>query len=382
MVSDEPFPRPAERIPLPFSRLAFVLVALAFAAPAAAQEDPRFLLPPAPDAKPPKAWEVPQFREELRKLVEGLAQYAEARDPKFVIVGRNPLGLMATSNWEIQRQSLVDPKAEDRDPIPDTAPGAPFRRILRDLDAVALDDLDCPKPKPQPDAPQPTPAQIKAEAAREAQIKAIRAAGTPILGLDRCALSHYELARKGRAAKVLSVAAIGAPDAPKRMPSERPPYENSDGVTVLADARNAYWLRSPRAYGSKADWLAAAMKSNADLLIVDAFYAADQPLTKADVTGLKYKFMGPRRLVLAEIDLTAARDDRYYWKREWRIGETPILREPLRDHSNGALANYWLKDWKDILGQYFVGLMDLGFDGVLLEGLEAADRLEYEVILE
>lgn len=359
----------------------FALAALALPALASAQ-DARFLVPPAPDAKPPKAREVPQFREELRKLVEGLAQYAEARDPRFIVVGRNPLGLMATSGWEMQRLALVDPKAEDRDPVPDTAPGAPFRRILRDLDAVALDDLNCPKPAPKPEDPPLTSAQIKAEAARAAQIAAIRARGTPILSLDRCDRPRAELARKGRADKALSVAAIGAPDAPKRLPAERPPYENAEGVATLADAKNAYWLRSPRAYGSKADWLAAAAKSNADLLIVDAFYSADQPLTKAEVAALKYKFMGPRRLVLAEIDLTAARDDRHYWKREWRIGETPILREPLRDHSNGALANYWLQEWKDILGAYFVGLMDLGFDGVLLDGLGAADRLEYEVILE
>lgn len=367
---------------MPRFRIA-VLALAAIALPGLAEaQDARFLQPPTADAKPPKAWEVPQFREELRKLVEGLAQYAEARDPKFAIVGREPLGLMRTSPWETQRLSLADPKAEEREPVPDSAPGAPFRRILRDLDAVALDDLNCPKPAPKPGDPQPTSAQIKAEAAREAQIKAIRAAGTPILSLDRCDLPRAELARKGRAENALSVAAIGAPDAPKRLPAERPPYENSDGVVTLADARNAYWLRGPRAYGSKADWLGAAAKSNADLLIVDAFYSADQPLTKADVAALKYKFMGPRRLVLAEIDLTAARDDRYYWKREWRIGETPILREPLRDHSNGALANYWLQEWKDILGAYFVGLMDLGFDGVLIDGLNAADRLEYEVILE
>jgi len=362
--------------------IAALALALALAPGLAVAQDARFLVPPAPDAKPPKPQEVPPFREDLRALVDGLAQYAEARDPKFLFVGREPLGLMATSSWEAQRAALLDPKAEDREPIPDTAPGAPFRRILRDLDAVALDGLNCPKPKPKPGEPPPTSAEQKAEAAREARIKAIKAAGTPVLSLDACAVSHYELARKGRAAHALSVAVIGRPDAPKPLPAERPPYENSDGVATLADVKNAYWLRSPRAYGSKSEWLAAVAKSNADLVVVDSFYAADQPLTKADVASMKYKFMGPRRLVLAEIDLTAARDDRYYWKREWRIGETPILREPMSGHANGVLTNYWLQEWKDILGAYFVGLMDLGFDGVLLDGLGAADRLEYEVILE
>ena len=117
-------------------------------------------------------------------------------------------------------------------------------------------------------------------------------------------------------------------------------------------------------------------------MIVDAFYAADQALTKADVHAMQYKFMGPRRLVLAEINITTARDDRYYWKRDWRIGETPFLREALPNPADGVLANYWLPEWKTILGDYFVGLMDLGFDGVLIDGLSAADRLEYEYILE
>jgi len=47
-----------------------------------------------------------------------------------------------------------------------------------------------------------------------------------------------------------------------------------------------------------------------------------------------------------------------------------------------VLVNYWLPEWKKILGDYFVGLMDLGFDGVLIDGLNAADRFEYELILE
>ncbi len=112
-------------------------------------------------------------------------------------------------------------------------------------------------------------------------------------------------------------------------------------------------------------------KNNADLVIVDAFYKADQPLTKAEVNALKHKFMGARRLVLAEIDLSVARDDRFYWKSEWRVGEPAFLREPQPGIPTGILVNYWDPAWKEILGTHFKGLMDLGFDGVMIDDMNA-----------
>ncbi len=368
----------------PFPAACALALILGCATPAAAQVfvDGRLLTPPTPGDKPLKAAQIPRLREELRVLVDGLGQYTESRNPNFLMIGREPLGLMHTSTWEIQLNSLLDKKYLDREPVPDDAPGGPFRRILKDFDAVALDDLNCPKPKPAPDAKPPTQAELKAAEDRAKRIAAIRKLGTPIVSLDTCALPAADLAQKGRRDHALSVLAVGTPDAPKILPKQRPPFENSEAIANLADVRNAFWLRSPRAYGAKADWLEAVAKSNADLLIVDAFFTADQPLTKADVHAMQYKFMGPRRLVLAEINLTTARDDRYYWKREWRIGETPFLREALPNPADGVLTNYWLPEWKTILGAYFVGLMDLGFDGVLIDGLNAADRFEYELILE
>ncbi len=268
----------------------------------------------------------------MRLLVDGLAQYAESRDPRFILIGRMPLGLMATSDWERQREALLDPSSLDREPVPDDAPGGPFRRILRNFDAIALDDVNCPVTPPKPDAPRPTAAQerraAKAAALTAALTAAIRASGTPMYSIDACAppVSVFDLAKKGRETKSLSLPAVGTPEAPLRLPAGRPPFENPANVETLSGVRNGLWLRSPRAYASKAEWLLAMAKSNADLVVVDAFYKADQPLSKAEVDALKYKFMGARRLVLAEIDLSAARDDRFYWKREWKVGEPPFLR--------------------------------------------------------
>lgn len=360
-------------------RIVCILAALAAALPAteAAAQIRK------PLSRMEKLMAIPRFREELRLIVDGLAQYAESRNPRFVLIGRMPLGLMATSPWEEQRESLIDPAALDREPVPDSAPGAPFRRILHDLDAVALDGVNCPKPPPAPDARKPTRAEELKAQAIEQRIAAVRAAGMRVISLDPCAAAEpFAAAKRGLKEKTLSIAAIGTPDAPKRLPKGRPPFENAANVDNMGDVKNGLWMRGPRAYASKEDWLMALAESNADLLIVDSFYAADKPLTRDDVRALKYKHLGARRLLLAEMNLSTARDDRYYWKRGWKVGDPLFLREPLPGMPSGILVNYWMPEWKEILGAYFKGLMDLGFDGVLLDGLNAPDRLEYEVILE
>jgi cysteinyl-tRNA synthetase, unknown class len=272
----------------------------------------------------------------------------------------------------------------DRDPVPDDAPGGPYRRILRDFSAIAFDNANCPTPPPKPDAPKPTLAAEKHAAKIESLTAAIRKSGLPVLGIDDCSppLSFSDLAKQGHSSKTLSLFSIGSPEAPKRLPGGRPPYENPANIETLSDVKNALWLRSPRAYSSKEEWLLAMGKSNADLIVVDAFFKADQPLNRAEVAALKYKFMGSRRLVLADINLSAARDDRFYWKREWRVGEPAFLREPQPGVPTGILVNYWDPAWKEILGIHFKGLIDLGFDGVLVEGMNAADRPEHEVFLE
>jgi hypothetical protein len=381
-------PLPRSRFRLPCAALALAAALAAFPARAEVRVDGRIIQDawgvPHVGNKPPKTRDIPNFREELRLLVDGLAQYAETRDSRFILIGRMPLGLMATSDWERQREALLDPASLDRELIPDDAPGGPFRRVLRDFDAIAFDDVNCPVPPPKPDARRPTLAEERRAAQLITLTAAIHTSGKPVLSLDACSppISAFDLAKKSRGTKSLSVVAVGTPEAPKRLPTGRPPFENPANVDSLSGVRNAIWLRSPRAYAAKEDWLLAMGKSNADMVIVDAFYAADQPLSKAEVEAIKYKFMGARRLVLAEIDLTAARDDRFYWKREWKVGEPPFLREPQPGIPTGILVNYWDPAWKEILGLHFKGLMDLGFDGVLIDGLSAADRPEHEIILE
>ena len=41
------------------------------------------------------------------------------------------------------------------------------------------------------------------------------------------------------------------------------------------------------------------------------------------------------------------------------------------------VVEFWNPAWKAIIGKYFAGIMDLGFDGVVLDGAEAYRRWEF-----
>lgn len=337
--------------------------------------------PPAPPgltAPRVKAAAIPVFREELRKIVDELAQYAETRDRRFLIIGRMPQGLMATSRWERWHAILADPAVQDRAAVPDDAPGGPLRRIVHDLAGVAIDDANCAKPavprvEPPSALPPPSPILMTPEL-----VEKLRGLGLTMMGLDSCGKeSPAAVAARGRKAKILSIRV-----AEGRIPADRPPQENARAVTGLAQAENGLAALAPGAYPTKEAWLAALRKSNADLLAVDAFFRADIPLTKADVAALRYKFNGPRRLLLTEIDLTRARDDRFYWKRDWQAGHPAFLRKAEGGKHPAIAVDFWDPAWKAIIGEYFKGVMDLGFDGVILSGLDAPDALEQETLLE
>ncbi len=331
-----------------------------------------------------KASEATPFREELRKIIDGLGAYADSRDANFIMIGRNPLSLMVTSSWEQQRKALLDPDSLSHSPIPDDAPGGPMRRILNNFDVVALDNFNCAKPKPPKDAPPPTKAEQEQADFTKRLMQSIRDTGTPLIGLDACdhKQSIFTVARTGSKQSATSIAVYGTPDKPRKLPTGRLPYENSRNVEAVTLAKNGLWLRNPRVYPNKADWVVAMQNNNADVLIVNPFFTSDQPLSKQDVHSLKYKFMGARRLLIADMNVGIAHDTAYYWQREWRVGAPGFLRQPDPQSVTGILVNYWDPDWKQILGTYFKGLMDLGFDGVMFSGLEAAEFPEAATILE
>jgi hypothetical protein len=298
----------------------------------------------------------------MRDIVTDLATYARGRDPKFIVTTRGGFDLLAWSRREFDLAEIKrDPQAKiHSDAIMQV--GMPLRQYVQQLNGLILNGQFC--------APLRVPGD---------DLDEMRGMGLKILSIEHCKTP-------GAAASALSAAIqagmVSHTDADQNdkfgvVPNSRPSPENPRNVEVLGNARNMLVMLDNRAYESREEWLAALQATNYDVLITDAFYKGKQSLTKNEVHALKFKEMGARRLVLARISIGYAEDERYYWKREWRIGEPSWIQAFGPDRPGQYTVEFWNPAWKAIIGKYFAGIMDLGFDGVVLDGVEAYRRWEF-----
>ncbi|MBW8012920.1 MAG: hypothetical protein FVQ83_17015 [Chloroflexi bacterium] len=116
--------------------------------------------------------------------------------------------------------------------------------------------------------------------------------------------------------------------------------------------------------------------SSYDMLVIDFIISEsenrDYPL--AEVIAQWHSAAHPK-LVLAYIDIGEAESYRTYWQPDWQVGDPEWI---AGDDPDGWEENYpvafWWDEWREIwLGEagYLQGILDVGFDGVYLDWVEA-----------
>jgi cysteinyl-tRNA synthetase, unknown class len=307
--------------------------------------------------------QIPNYRDDMRKIVEELATFARGRDPNFTLITFGGTDLFSWSQREYDLAELKRPEGMKAAQVADTElpVGFPMRRYQQRVDGFILDGFFC--------APVRVPL-ADVEAMRNQRLKA--------LSVDHCDADRAQ-AMFDQARRAGIVAHIDT-DMDKRfasIPKFRPIPENPNNVMNISTARSMLINLDNRSYGTKDDWLLALKNTNFDVLIVDGFYNGNMPLTKADVSTLKFKKMGAKRLVLAWIEISQASDDKFYWQREWRVGNPSWIHSLDRTNPGKYHVEFWNPAWKAIVGRTFAGLMDLGFDGIVISGVEGYRRWEY-----
>lgn len=305
---------------------------------------------------------IPNYREYMRAMVEDLSIYAHGRNPKFVVVTEPGFDLTGWSRREFDLEELKRDRNAKISPDAIVPVGTPMRRYLQRIDGLLLNGQFC--------APLRVP---------RADLAAMMKQGVKMLSVDHCADAAQGSAALQAAVRMGVVAHIDLDenDVFDRVPTRRPSPENSGNVEVLADARNMLMMLDSRAYGSKEEWIAALAATNYDVVVTDAFYRGNLPLSKDAIHSLKFKQMGARRLVLARLSLGYAEDERYYWQRDWKIGAPSWIQARAPGKPGSYVVEFWNPAWKAIIGKYFAGIIDLGFDGVVLDGVEAYRRYEF-----
>ena len=160
------------------------------------------------------------------------------------------------------------------------------------------------------------------------------------------------------------------------------PYNvNSNDITEISQAKNFLYLINSERFNSKADFINAVSNTDYDLIIMDLFHN-EEAYTKDEITTLKTKHNGGKRLVVCYMSIGEAENYRYYWQHEWKIGSPEFIEVENPDWEGNYKVQYWNKQWQAIIygnnDSYLKKILDAGFDGTYLDIIDGYEYFENE----
>jgi cysteinyl-tRNA synthetase len=156
--------------------------------------------------------------------------------------------------------------------------------------------------------------------------------------------------------------------------------ENNKTITKLSEVKNFIYLINPENFNSKSGFINSVISTNYDLLIMDLFFNDNTEFSSAEISEIKNKANGGKRLVIAYMSIGEAEDYRYYWQSGWKPGYPSWLNDENEDWSGNYKVEYWEPAWQKIIfgndSSYLKKIINAGFDGVYLDIIDAFEYFE------
>ncbi len=295
------------------------------------------------------------FKQEMRSFVQGISSYAKTINPNFIIIPQNG-NQLATENGDEN--------------------GSPATSYLNAIDGQGQEDLYYGYDSDDAATSQSDINYLKPFLDIEEN------ASVQVMVTDYCSTQSKtdDSYQKNNANGYISFAA------PERdlniIPSypETPYNVNSDDINTLAEAKNFLYLINTENYSTKQDFINAVSQTDYDLVLIDLFFNDNDAFTNAEITSLKTKQNGGKRLVICYMSIGEAEDYRYYWQSEWDKDKPEWLDKENPDWEGNYKVWYWEKEWQDIIfgndNSYLKKILDAGFDGVYLDIIDAFEYYE------
>ncbi|WP_291150269.1 endo alpha-1,4 polygalactosaminidase [Flavobacterium sp. UBA7680] len=296
-----------------------------------------------------------EYKEEMRKFVIGISQYAKSINPAFNIIPQNGIELVS-NNGDVS--------------------GSPHLAYLNAIDANGQEDLFFGYDQDN------VATGNKDNTYLRELLNISKKAGNVILVTDYCSdPSKMESSYlQNRNAGYVSFAAN------ERELNNIPAFpnpiyqENSNAVTEISQAKNFLYLINPSKFNSKSEFINAVTSTNYDLLIMDLFFTNGTSFSKTEINQLKNKANGGKRLVISYMSIGEAENYRYYWKDSWSSSRPEWLDAENPDWAGNFKVKYWNADWQKIIygdeNSYLKKIIDANFDGVYLDIIDAFEYYE------
>lgn len=110
-----------------------------------------------------------------------------------------------------------------------------------------------------------------------------------------------------------------------------------------------------------------------DLMVIDYTRNGDPSFwfTNHEIRNMKTRPGGDKRILLCYLSIGEAEDYRFYWKQSWKKQKPDWLDKENPDWPGNYKVYYWNDEWKRIVFRYLDKIMQMGFDGVYLDIVDA-----------
>ena len=291
----------------------------------------------------------------MRDFVQGISAYAKGINPNFIVIPQNGQELLTLNG------------SED---------GTPAWSYIEAIEGVGREDLYYGYGEDN----QPTPTSEVGYMI--AFLDIAESNGVEALVTDYCWARSYvddSYARNNAKGYISFAAHHRELDDIPAYP-ETPYNANTSHITSLAEAKNFLYLINSSSFSGKEALLEAIQGTSYDLVIMDLFFNDTEEFTSTDISALKVKVSGGSRLIFAYMSIGEAEDYRYYWQPEWDTIPPPWLAEENPYWPGNFKVRYWYEEWQNIIfgnnDSYLKKILDVGFDGVYLDIIDAFEYFE------
>ena len=152
---------------------------------------------------------------------------------------------------------------------------------------------------------------------------------------------------------------------------------NSNNINSLNDVKNFLVLLNPKEFKDVDDFYYYLKDTDYDLLLIEPSHSGKY-MTKEQITALKRKKNGAKRIVIAYFSIGEAGGYRDFWKPEWKnkdtrpdwiVGENP-------NWADDYIIKYWSPEWRKIVKDYQKRLDEIGVDGYMLDTVDTYYNFE------
>ncbi len=318
---------------------------------------------------------IRNYREAMRDNLLMLIDYARKHNPDFQIISHEGQELLYKSRWEYELEGYNRVRAQKEnanDPVflftkdlgnPEPQPNTPLQRYLYSVNAVVLNNYYC-------------------GAGQEEKITVNHGLGH--ISIEQCA-DEQELDR-AVVRSLLDQRAI-YPFVDRRrafrdLVSQPLINDSARNIHNVQAAKNIAFLLDDRDFSSAENMVKAISDSNFDIVVINPLFHARQAFDAADVRRMQFKKNGGKRLLIAEMNVSEASPQDYFWKNRWHKGNPSWLVRESFVTPGAYITRYWAEEWQQIISRHFKDIVATGYDGVFFTGLQNHNYFEHLTPLE